>query len=131
MDNSFKIVLIQADINWESPAENLELYDSMLDNIDADLVILPEMFSTGFTMNPSRVAETMQGESISWMKCCAERTGSAVCGSLAIEENGHFYNRLLFVKPSGEIQHYDKRHLFTMAGEPEAYAAGKDRLVLE
>ena len=131
MDSSLNIAIIQADMNWESSAENLELYDSMLDNIDADLVILPEMFSTGFTMNPSRVAETMQGESISWMKRCAERTGSAVCGSLAIEENGHFYNRLLFVKPSGEIQHYDKRHLFTMAGEPEAYAAGKDRLVLE
>ena len=98
---------------------------------DVDLIVLPEMFSSGFTMNPKAVAETMQGETVLWLQHLAKAKNSAITGSLVIEENGNYYNRLVFVFPTGEIKTYDKKHLFSLAGENEFYAAGKDKLVLE
>jgi predicted amidohydrolase len=89
------------------------------------------MFSSGFTMNPKAVAETMQGETVSWLQHLAKAKDCAITGSLVIEENGNYYNRLVFVFPTGEIKTYDKRHLFSLAGENEFYAAGKDKLILE
>lgn len=89
------------------------------------------MISVGFTMNPEAVFETMQGETIKWLQSLAKAKNSAITGSFVIKENGNFYNRLLFVFPSGEIQFYDKRHLFTLAGEDKTYTSGKEKLIVE
>lgn len=88
------------------------------------------MFTSGFTMNPEKVAETMQGETISWLKELAQTKNCAITGSLVIQENRKYYNRLVFVFPSGEIQHYDKRHLFTLAGEDKIYTSGTEKLIV-
>jgi len=89
------------------------------------------MFTTGFTMNPSAVAETMQGETVLWLQSLAKAKNSAITGSLIIKEKDKFYNRLVFVFPSGEVQFYDKRHLFTLAGENKVYTSGKEKLVVD
>lgn len=89
------------------------------------------MFTTGFTMNPLAVAETMQGETVLWLQSLAKAKDSAITGSLVITENNNFYNRLLFVFPSGEIQFYDKRHLFTLAGEDKVYTKGTQKLIVD
>lgn len=98
---------------------------------DVDLIVLPEMFSSGFTMNPKAVAETMEGETVSWIQHLAKAKNCAITGSLVIEENENFYNRLVFVFPTGEIKTYDKRHLFTLAGEHQFYTAGIEKLIVE
>ena len=89
------------------------------------------MFTSGFTMNPKNVAETMQGETILWLQNLAKFKNCAITGSLVIKENEGFFNRLVFVFPNGEIQKYDKRHLFTLAGEEKTYTAGTDKLIVE
>jgi predicted amidohydrolase len=128
-----KIALIQTSLIWENPIENRSHLAQKITGFmeDVDLIVLPEMFSSGFTMNPKAVAETMQGETVSWLQHLAKAKDCAITGSLVIEENGNYYNRLVFVFPTGEIKTYDKRHLFSLAGENEFYAAGKDKLVLE
>ena len=128
-----KIALIQTTQFWENPAANRNHFAEKINSVSetVDLIVLPEMFTTGFSMEPNNVAETMEGETVSWMQSIAIKSQSAICGSAIIKENNHFYNRLLFVFPSGEIQHYDKRHLFTLAGEDRIYTAGKERLVVE
>lgn len=95
-----------------------------------DIIVLPEMFTSGFTMNPSHVAETMQGKTITWLKDLASKKKSAITGSLVIEEEGHYYNRLVFVHPNGTIESYDKRHTFTLAGEHKVYSAGTQKLIV-
>jgi len=128
-----KIALIQTSLIWENPTENRSHLAQKITGFmeDVDLIVLPEMFSSGFTMNPKAVAETMQGETVSWLQHLAKAKDCAITGSLVIEENGNYYNRLVFVFPTGEINTYDKKHLFSLAGENEFYAAGKDKLVLE
>lgn len=126
-----KVALVQTDLSWENPQENRERLTQLLHSVTADLIVLPEMFTTGFTMNPSAVAETMDGPSVQWMRDMANERQVAITGSVVIQEKGTFRNRLLFVYPSGETRHYDKRHLFTLAGEHEVYEAGHDRLVVE
>lgn len=128
-----KVALIQSSLSWENPKANQKRFEDKINGItDAvDLIILPEMFSTGFTMNPSEVFETMDGETIGWLKHLAKTKKTAITGSLVIKENGNFYNRLVFVFPSGEIQFYDKRHLFTLAGEDEIYTSGSKKLIIE
>lgn len=128
-----KIALIQSNLHWEAVSQNRNSFEEKITKIDSevDLVILPEMFSTGFTMNPKDVAETMQGETIVWMKSIAKQKNCAITGSLIITENNQFYNRLLFVFPSGEIQFYDKRHLFSLAGEDKIYTAGSQKQIVE
>lgn len=98
---------------------------------EVDLIVLPEMFSSGFTMNPKAVAETMNGETIAWLQHLAKAKDCAITGSLVIEVNGKYYNRLVFVYPNGELKTYDKRHLFTLAGEDKVYTAGKEKLIIE
>ena len=98
---------------------------------EVDLIVLPEMFSSGFTMNPKAVAETMNGETIAWLQHLAKAKDCAITGSLVIEENGKYYNRLVFVYPNCELKTYDKRHLFTLAGEDKVYTAGKEKLIIE
>lgn len=128
-----KIALIQTALIWENPIENRSHLSQKINGFmeEVDLIVLPEMFSTGFTMNPTTVAETMQGETIAWLQHLAKAKNCAITGSLVIKENGNFYNRLVFVFPSGEIQHYDKRHLFSLSGEDVKYTKGKKKLIIE
>ena len=128
-----QVLLIQAPLVWEKPKLNRNYFEECINAISekVDLIVLPEMFTTGFTMNPSAVAETMQGETVVWIQSLAKAKNCAITGSIVIEENGNFYNRMLFVFPSGAIQHYDKRHLFTLAGEEKVYTAGTQKLIVE
>jgi omega-amidase len=128
-----KIALIQSSLFWENPTANRNHFEEKINVITekVDLIVLPEMFSTGFTMNPKAVAETMEGETILWLQSLAKAKKTAITGSLVIKENGNFYNRLVFVFPSGEIQFYDKRHLFTLAGEDKVYTAGSSKLIVD
>jgi len=127
-----KIALIQSDLYWEDASENRKNFESKINKIDStvNLVVLPEMFSTGFTMNASKVAENMNGETILWMKSLAKQKNFAIIGSVIIVENEKFYNRMLFVFPSGEIQYYNKRHLFSLAGEDKTYTAGNEKVIV-
>ena len=128
-----KIALIQTSLFWENPTENRSHLVQKITGFmeDVDLIVLPEMFSSGFTMNPKAVAETMQGETIAWLQHLAKAKNCAVTGSLVIKENDKYYNRLIFIFPDGEIKTYDKKHLFTLAGEDKIYTAGKDKLIVE
>ena len=128
-----QVLLIQAPLVWEKPKLNRNYFEECINasSENVDLIVLPEMFTTGFTMNPIAVAETMQGETVVWILSLAKANNCAITGSIVIEENGDFYNRMLFVFPSGAIQHYDKRHLFTLAGEEKVYTAGTQKLIVE
>ncbi len=128
-----KTALIQSNIIWENPFENRIQFEQKINKINEkiDLIVLPEMFTSGFTMNPKKVAETMIGESIAWLKKIAEEKKCAITGSLVITENEKFYNRMVFVFPSGEIEFYDKKHLFTLAGENEIYEPGNEKVILD
>jgi len=128
-----EISIIQSPLFWENPTANRNYFDEKINSITekVDLIVLPEMFTTGFTMNPSSVAETMKGETVLWLQSLAKAKNSAITGSLVITENNNFYNRLLFVFPSGEIQFYDKHHLFTLAGESKVYTKGNQKLIVE
>jgi omega-amidase len=128
-----KIALIQSSLFWEDPKKNRNAFEEKINTVSegVDLIVLPEMFTTGFTMQPNVVAETMQGETVIWLTSLAKAKNTAIMGSLVIAENGNFYNRLLFVFPSGEIQFYDKKHLFTLAGEDKVYTSGSQKLIIE
>ena len=128
-----KIALLQSSLIWENPKANRNHFEEKINALaeKVDLIVLPEMFSTGFTMNPEAVFETMEGETIQWMQSLAKAKNSAITGSLVIKENENFHNRLLFVFPSGEMQIYDKRHLFTLAGEDKVYTSGNQKLIVE
>ena len=128
-----KIALIQSSLFWENPTANRNYFEEKINAISeqVDLIVLPEMFTTGFTMNPEAVAETMEGETIMWLQSLSKAKNSAITGSLIIKENNNYYNRLAFVFPSGEIQFYDKRHLFTLAGEDKVYSSGKEKLIVD
>lgn len=128
-----KVSLIQTALTWENPEANRANFEKHINSIEGktDLIVLPEMFSTGFTMKPEAVAEAMDGTTVQWMKNIVSAKDCAITGSLVMQEDGKYYNRLLFVTPDGTIQTYDKRHLFTLAGEDKAYTAGKDKLVVE
>ncbi|MBG6111838.1 putative amidohydrolase [Flavobacterium sp. CG_23.5] len=127
-----KVTLIQSPLIWENPKRNRSYFEGKINSISntTDLIVLPEMFTSGFTMNPRAVAETMQGETVLWMRSLAKAKNSAITGSVVIEENNTFYNRMLFVFPSGEIQFYDKKHLFTLAGEDKVYTSGTQKVIV-
>lgn len=127
-----KIALMQSNLVWENPKQNRINFFDKINSIEeqVDLIILPEMFTTGFTMNAQSVAETMQGETIKWMQFIASKRNVAIIGSVIISKNNEFYNRLLFVHPNGNIETYDKRHTFTLAGEDKVYTAGIDKLIV-
>jgi len=120
-----KIALAQVHQVWEDKAANLEHFEQVLAGITADLILLPEMFQTGFTMNGSAMAEQMDGSSsVEWLKRMAAAKQAAVYTSLIIRENGQLYNRGVFVEPSGTVHSYDKRKVFGLAGEHEVYTSG-------
>ena len=127
-----KVALLQINLVWENAVENrknIGLKINSLNN-DVDLIVLPEMFTTGYTMNASKVAETMNGETINWLKFYAKNKNCAITGSLVIAENNKFYNRLVFVYPDGTVLKYDKKHLFTLAGEHNIYTAGNEKIIV-
>jgi predicted amidohydrolase len=127
-----KVALIQSEIVWENAEQNRINFSSKINAIkeDVDLIVLPELFSTGFSMNPQPIAETMEGETIIWMKALSIEKQSAITGSIVIKDDNNYYNRLLFVHPSGEINIYDKKHTFTFAGEDKAFASGTKKLII-
>ncbi|MBP0904804.1 amidohydrolase [Mariniflexile gromovii] len=133
MQDQLKVALIQSNLVWENPKQNRKNFEEKMESISngVDVIVLPEMFSTGFTMKPEQVAETMDGKTVVWMQNQALKTGAAIVGSLVISEAGNYYNRLLFVEPSGNITIYDKRHTFTLAGEDKVYTAGKQKVIID
>ncbi|MCL4147019.1 UNVERIFIED_CONTAM: hypothetical protein GTU68_051561, partial [Idotea baltica] len=132
MQNELKVALIQSDLVWENPVQNRLNFAEKIKQINepVDLIILPEMFTTGFTMNAESVAETMQGETVIWMQAIAKKSNAALVGSIVISEENNFFNRLLFVQPNGQTDTYDKRHTFTLAGEDKVFQAGSKRLMI-
>lgn len=133
MNEKLEVALIQADLVWEDPLANRNYFTEKINEISGavDLIILPEMFTTGFTMNAKPLAETMQGETLKWMKDLSKEKQAAITGSIIIEEDRKYYNRLLFVHPSGKTETYDKKHLFTLASENEVYTAGTKKLIVD
>lgn len=131
MEN-LKITIIQPDIIWENPQANLNKYAGWIENIiETDLIILPEMFTTGFSMQPEKLKEPWNGLSVNWMKKIAAEKKASVVGSLITEENNQIFNRAFWVFPNGEIKKYDKRHLYTMGEEHLHYSPGIDKLIVE
>lgn len=128
-----KVALIQSDLVWEDPEQNRINFTEKINSINesVDLIVLPELFSTGFTMSADKVYETMNGETIKWMKKIASGKQSALAGSIIIKDNNQFYNRMLFVHPSGKVDYYDKRHTFTFAGEDKVFASGTEKVIVE
>jgi omega-amidase len=129
MDN-LTVTLIQADLAWEDGAANREMLADLIASLNTptDLIILPEMFATGFSLTPQTLAETMTGDSIGWLQGIAAAKQTAISGSLMITEGGRYYNRLFWVTPDGGQFSYDKKHLFTFAGEDQVYTAGNHPL---
>lgn len=133
MLENLKITIIQSDLFWEDVDKNLLAFSNKLENIksgETDIIVLPEMFSTGFTMNPKKNAETVNGKALSWMKQISQIKNAVIVGSLALEENGKFYNRLYWVEPNGNILFYNKRHLFRLAKEQDYYTVGEEQLII-
>ncbi len=125
------VTTVQTDLCWESKTANLTMLGEKIAAIQekTHLIILPEMFSTGFSMQPEKLAETMDGEAVQWMRNWSKTKGAILTGSLIIEENGAFFNRLIWMQPNGQLGYYDKRHCFTLAGENKHYTAGSKRLI--
>lgn len=123
--------LIQTKLHWEDKAANLSMLEQKIKSIEQgkQIVVLPEMFSTGFSMNPQALAEEMNGTTIQWMKRVAAENKIILTGSVIIKEQNNFYNRLIWMLPNGDAAFYDKRHLFAFAGEHEHYTAGSKRLI--
>ncbi|SOC79117.1 Predicted amidohydrolase [Salinimicrobium sediminis] len=133
MAQKLRTALLQVDLFWEDIQRNIELFEKKIKELpqEVDLIILPEMFSTGFSMNAKNLAEPVKGQTFEWMRKTAAERNAAVTGSIIVAENGSFYNRLYFVYPDGTFKKYDKRHTFTLARENETYASGKQRLIVE
>ena len=129
-----RITPVQADLVWEDVEANLAHYEALLEHSlkkgSTDLIVLPELFSTGFTMNTTALAEPMDGRTVRWMAAQSCKWDAVLTGSVIIEEAGHFYNRLIWMQPDGQYRHYSKKHLFRMAHENDHYTAGSDRLLV-
>lgn len=131
MQQPLTITLIQTALRWEDKAANLAMLEQKIKSIEkkTELVVLPEMFSTGFSMKPEQLAEAMEGEAVQWMKKMAQQKRIILTGSLIIEEDGNYYNRLIWMLPNGSYGCYNKRHLFGYAGEDEHYTPGSKRMI--
>lgn len=128
-----RVSIIQTALQWESPEANRSMLSAKLTPLQGqtDLVVLPEMFPTGFSMNAGTLAETMDGPTMHWLSETAGQLGAALTGSFICVENGRHYNRLVWMFPDGQFQYYDKRHLFALAGEHKHFAAGRKRILVE
>jgi omega-amidase len=136
MSKTLTLTLIQSSLHWEDKSGNLQMFEEKINAIKekTEIIVLPEMFSTGFSMHPQQLAETMDGETVQWMKNLASKKRVIITGSLIISEAAEnnslkYYNRMLWVLPNGEIGYYDKRHLFAYAGEDKEYTPGNKRLI--
>ena len=131
MMSKLTVTLVQSNLYWEDKAANLQMLEEKIRSVKmrTELVILPEMFNTGFSMNPEKLAEAMDGETVQWMKRIASQKNIILTGSLIIEENGNYYNRLIWMLPNGQFGIYDKRHRFAYGGEDQQFAAGNKRLI--
>jgi omega-amidase len=131
MNTSLTLSLLQTSLFWEDKIANLQMLEDRIRNIHerTEVIILPEMFSTGFSMSPAKLAEPMNGTTVGWMRDMAAAKRAILTGSLIIEDNGSYYNRLIWMLPTGELGYYDKRHLFGYAGEDQHYAQGHKRLI--
>ena len=131
--DAMKVTLLQTSLVWHDPIANCDHFDEWLAKVDqdSDLVLLPEMFSTGFTMSSSSMAESMEGPTVAWLRERARSHGFVLAGSVVIRDGDEYFNRLVWARPDGSIETYDKRHRFRMAGEHLHYAAGNDRVVVE
>lgn len=129
--STLTLTILQTNLHWEDKAANLQMLEEKILSINekTEIILLPEMFSTGFSMKPEQLAETMEGETVQWMKRMAAQKRAILAGSVIIEENGHYYNRLVWMLPNGQYGVYDKRHRFAYAGEDERYTAGSKRLI--
>ena len=126
------ISLIQADLHWEEIDANLAMFEELIWSIDqTDLIVLPEMFTTGFSMNAESLAEPPGGKTFKWMRQMATQRQVGIAGSYIVKESGQYFNRLYFVYPDGSSEQYDKKHLFNLAGEGDIYTSGSQRLILE
>lgn len=128
---SLHVTLIQSDLSWENKTANLDMFESKISAVreKMELVVLPEMFNTGFSMNPERLSEDMEGPTLQWMKRVSRENKIVLTGSIIIKENDQYYNRMIWMLPNGNMGIYDKRHLFAFAGEDEKYDAGRKRLI--
>ncbi|SDQ10034.1 amidohydrolase [Flagellimonas zhangzhouensis] len=133
MSLTLKIALIQSPMHWENPQKNRGMFEEKINAIskDVDLIILPEMFTTGFTMTPQNLDSSEGQKTVQWMQDLAIQKDTALVGSVVIQEGELYYNRLFFVYPDGTFKTYDKKHTFTLAGEDKVYKAGTERLTLE
>jgi predicted amidohydrolase len=129
--SALTFTLIQTSLHWEDKAANLQMLEEKINSITekTQVVVLPEMFSTGFSMRPELLAETMDGETISWMKRLAAAKKVILTGSVIIQENGSYYNRSVWMQPNGEFGYYNKRHLFAFAQEDKHYSPGTERFI--
>jgi len=128
-----RFTIIQTNLFWEDVSANLNMFTQKIESIKekTEVVVLPEMFTTGFSMQPEKFAETMNGVAVQWMQTMATKHKIIITGSLIIEENNHYYNRLIWMLPNGSFGYYDKRHLFAFAGENKHYSAGNKRLIAQ
>ncbi|RFN59005.1 amidohydrolase [Marixanthomonas ophiurae] len=130
---TLNVTLIQSQLHWENAEENRRMFSEKINSIseETDLIILPEMFPTGFSMNASNLAEEINGTTLKWMISEAKKSNAAITGSVIVSEESNFYNRLFFVFPDGNYKIYDKKHTFTLAGEHKTYSKGTERLIVD
>lgn len=128
---NLRVTLIQSNLYWENISANLEMFSKKILSVgETDLIVLPETFSSGFSLNPT-FAEEMNGRSVDWMKKVAAEKNCVVTGSLIIKERGKVFNRLIWMQPNGDFFTYDKRHLFSLSEEPKIFTAGKGKIIVE
>ncbi|HNV51684.1 MAG TPA: nitrilase-related carbon-nitrogen hydrolase, partial [Tenuifilaceae bacterium] len=127
-----RVTIIQSGLEWENPNANKINFEKKIKEVahNSDLILLPEMFTTGFSMNPQGFADLYPGETSAWMSKMATENSIALTGSYIAKENSNYFNRMIFAYPNGDIVYYDKRHLFRMAGEDKNYSAGNKRVVV-
>jgi omega-amidase len=134
MNKKLNVTIVQSNLFWENIPKNIQQFQRKLARIkkgETDVIVLPEMFSTGFSMQPESFAEKMEGSAMQWMAYTAQKFNAVVCGSLMIRERKKFFNRFIWMRPDGTYAQYDKRHLFRMGNEGEIYTSGKERLIVE
>lgn len=130
--NDLKITIIQSDLVWENPGQNLANFDKKIDalTVQPDIIVLPETFNTGFSINPEKCAESMEGSTVKWMQQKAKDKDCVIVGSLLVKENGLVFNRMVWMHPDGSYSTYDKRHLFRMSDEYKLMNSGFERKVI-
>jgi predicted amidohydrolase len=131
--SNLRVTIVQTELAWHDPSANRVRFETLIQPLagQTDLIVLPEMFTTGFTMAAAQVAEPMNGPSVEWLRKTAARVNATITGSMVIEDGSRYFNRLVWMRPDGTSAAYDKRHLFRMAREQEHYAAGQRRLVVD